>query len=66
MKKVLKVNEIRLIAGLALTGILCVAYVLKAPGNDIILNGADDQEVAPLVLQADLGANLIGSTKVAL
>jgi hypothetical protein len=52
MKKVFRVNEIKLIVGLVLTGLLCVAYAVKAPGNDIVLNGADDQEVAPLVLQA--------------
>ena len=51
MKKLFRVNEIRLIVGLALTGLLCVAYALKAPGNDNVLNGPDDQEVAPLVLQ---------------
>ncbi|MFZ0472212.1 MAG: hypothetical protein WAL94_06335, partial [Bacteroidales bacterium] len=51
MKKVLKVNKIRLIVGLVLTALLCVAYALKAPGNEIVLNGADDREVAPLVLQ---------------
>ena len=52
MKKVFRVNEIRLIVGLVLTGLLCVAYAGKAPGNDIVLNGADDREAAPLVLQA--------------
>jgi len=52
MKKVYRVNEIRLIVGLVLTGVLCVAYAVKTTGNDIVLNGADDREVAPLVLQA--------------
>jgi hypothetical protein len=52
MKKVLGVNEIMLIVGLVLTSLVCVAYAGKASGNDIILNGADDREAAPLVLQA--------------
>ena len=52
MKKLFRVNEIRLIVGLLLAGLLCVAYAVKAPGNNIVLNGADDREVAPLVLQA--------------
>ena len=39
MKKVFSVNEIMLIVGLVLTGLLCVAY-------------ADDKKAAPLVLQA--------------
>ena len=47
MKKVFRVNEIRLIVGLVLTGLLCVAYAVKAPGNDIVLNGADDQRSSP-------------------
>ena len=52
MKKLFRVNEIRLIVGLLLAGLLCVAYPVKVPGNNIVLNGADDREVAPLVLQA--------------
>ncbi len=52
MKKVFRVNKIMTIVGLLLTGLLCVACAGKAPGNDIVLNGADDREVAPLVLQA--------------
>ncbi len=52
MKKVFRVNEIMLIVGLVLTGLLCVAYAGKAPGNDIVLKGADDRKAAPLVLQA--------------
>jgi hypothetical protein len=52
MKKVFRVNEIRLIVGLVLTGLLCVAYAMKASGNDNVLKGADKREVAPLVLQA--------------
>jgi len=52
MKKVFGVNNIMLIVGLLLTGLLCVAYAGKAPGNDIVLKGAYDKEVAPLVLQA--------------
>ncbi|MEJ2049886.1 MAG: hypothetical protein P8Y60_08625, partial [Calditrichota bacterium] len=52
MKKVLRVNEFMLIVGLVLTGLLCVAFAGKAPGNSIVLNVADDKETAPLVLQA--------------
>src|SRR5665811_2604051 len=52
MKKVFGVNEIKLIVGLVLTCLLCVACAVKAPGNKIALNGADDRKVAPLVLQA--------------
>jgi hypothetical protein len=52
MKKVLRVNEFMLIVGLVLTGLLCVAFAGKAPGNNIVLNVADDKETAPLVLQA--------------
>jgi len=51
MKKVFRMNEIKLIFGTVLTGLLCVVYAGKAPGNDIVLKGADDREVAPLVLQ---------------
>jgi len=49
MKKAFRVNEILLIAGLLLTGLLCVAFAGKAPAK---LNGAEDQETAPLMLQA--------------
>jgi hypothetical protein len=49
MKKVFRVDKILLIVGLVLTGWLCVACAGKAPGK---LNGANDREVAPLVLQA--------------
>jgi len=52
MKKIFGVNEIKLIAGLVLTCLLCVACAVKSPGNKIALNGADDRKVAPLVLQA--------------
>ena len=52
MKKVFRVNEIMLIVSLVLTGLLCVANAGKATGNDIVLNEVEDQEVAPLVLQA--------------
>jgi len=52
MKKVFGVNEIKLIVGLVLTCLLCVACAVKSPGNKIALNGADDRKVAPLVLQA--------------
>jgi hypothetical protein len=51
MKKVFRVDEIMLIVGLVLTGLLSVVFAGKAPGNGIVLNGADDREVAPLVLQ---------------
>jgi hypothetical protein len=51
MKKVFRVIVIRLIVGLALTGLLCVACAGRAPGNDIILKGKDDRKAAPLVLQ---------------
>ena len=52
MKKLSKVNTIKSVVGLALTALLCVAYGGKDPGNDIILKGAGDSKVAPLVLQA--------------
>jgi hypothetical protein len=52
MKKLFRVNEIRLIFGLVLTGLLCVSCAVKGPGNEIVLKGADDREAAPLVLQA--------------
>ncbi len=51
MKKVFRMNEFKLILGTLLTGMLCVVYAGKAPGNDIVLKGADDRTVAPLVLQ---------------
>jgi hypothetical protein len=51
MKKAFRVNEIMLIIGLVLTGLLCVAFAGKAPGNEFVMNVADDQETAPLVLQ---------------
>ena len=51
MKKVFSVNEFMLIIGLVLTGLLCVAFAGKAPGNEFVMNVADDQETAPLVLQ---------------
>jgi hypothetical protein len=51
MKKVFRMNEILLIIGLLLTGLLCVAFAGEAPGNEIVMNVADDQEAAPLVLQ---------------
>src|SRR5512137_2595238 len=52
MKKEFKVNEIMFIVDLLLTGLLCVACGVRAPGNDRVLKGADDREAAPLVLQA--------------
>ena len=39
MKKVFRVNEIRLIVGMVLAGLLCVAYTGKTPGNNIVLKG---------------------------
>src|SRR4030042_4160469 len=51
MKKVFRVNKIMLIVGLVLTSLLCVVCAGRAPGNDIVLKGADDREAAPLVLQ---------------
>ena len=41
-----------LIVGLVMTGLLCVAFAGKVPGNNTVLNGADDGEAAPLVPQA--------------
>ena len=52
MKKVFRVKKIRLIAGLVMTGLLCIAYTGKYPGNNIALDGAGDRKSAPLVLQA--------------
>jgi hypothetical protein len=52
MKKELSVNKILFIFGLVLTGLLYVAYAGKAPGTNIVLNGADVREASPLVLQA--------------
>ncbi|MEX2655924.1 MAG: hypothetical protein WD272_00285, partial [Balneolales bacterium] len=52
MKKVFRVNEIRLVVGLVLTGLLCAACTGMATGDGIVLNDADDSEVAPLVSQA--------------
>lgn len=49
MKKVFRVNKILSIVGLVLTGLLWVACADKASAK---LKGANDQEVAPLVLQA--------------
>lgn len=50
MKQLSRVREIKLIAGLALIGLLCAASVGKDP-VDILLQGTGDEEVAPLVLQ---------------
>ncbi|MFA5970764.1 MAG: DUF4832 domain-containing protein [Lentimicrobiaceae bacterium] len=44
-------NEIKLIFGTVLTGLLCVVYAGKPPENDIVLKGEDERGVAPLVLQ---------------
>ena len=52
MKKVFSVNKIMFIVGLLLTGLMCVALAGETPENDTILNGADDGEAAPLVLQS--------------
>lgn len=52
MKKLSTVYEIKLIVGLALTGLLCVVYAGKDPGKDILLTAAGEGKVAPLVLQA--------------
>ncbi|HTE30863.1 MAG TPA: hypothetical protein VK666_10855, partial [Chryseolinea sp.] len=52
MKKLSRVPQIKLIVGLALTGLLCFTYVRKDPGSDKILKGAGNSKVAPLILQA--------------
>ena len=52
MKRVFRMNKIMFIFGLLWAGLVCVAIAGKAPGNDIVLKGADDKEAAPLVLQA--------------
>jgi hypothetical protein len=52
MKKLFCVNKILFMISLVLTGLLCVAYPAKAAGNDLVLNSANDNEEAPLVLQA--------------
>lgn len=52
MKKLFRVNEIRLFVGLALTGLLCVVYAWKDARKDILLKGAGAEKEAPLVLQA--------------
>src|SRR4028118_508292 len=52
MTKLSGVHEIKLIVGLALTGLLCAAYAVKDSGKDILLKGAGDRKAAPLVLQA--------------
>ena len=49
MKKVFSVNEILLIVGLVLTGLLGVACADEASAK---LKGVNDREVAPLILQA--------------
>ncbi len=51
MKKVFRVNEIRLFVSLVLTGILCASYAGNDPLNDRVLKSADDRKIAPLVLQ---------------
>lgn len=52
MKEVFRLNKFRLIAGLLLPGLLCVAFAGKAQEADIELKAADARNVAPLVLQA--------------
>ena len=52
MKKLSRVNQIKLIVGLALIGLLCVAYAGKDFGKDILLKGGGDRKIAPLALQA--------------
>jgi hypothetical protein len=52
MRKIFRINEIRLIVGLVLTGLLWVASAGKTPGNDSVLNVADDQEATLFVPQA--------------
>ena len=52
MKKLSGVHEIKLIVGLALTGLLCAAFAGKDLRREILLKGAGDGKAAPLVLQA--------------
>jgi hypothetical protein len=52
VKKVFRMNNIRLIAGLLLAGLLSVAYAVKESGKNIASNGVGDRKAAPLVLQA--------------
>ncbi|MEO8582183.1 MAG: DUF4832 domain-containing protein [Flavitalea sp.] len=52
MKKLFRVHQIKLIVGLVVTGLLCAAYAGKDPGKNLLLKGAGDTKVAPLVLQA--------------
>src|SRR4051812_33547853 len=51
VKKLFRLNEIRLILGLALAAFLCGAYVGKEPATVIGLKAADDRKTARLVLQ---------------
>jgi hypothetical protein len=51
MGKRFKRQKVRWFAGLALAGVLCVAYVQKET-DDMLLQGVGDAQVAPLVLQA--------------
>ena len=44
MKKMFRVKKIMLIAGLMLTGLVCVASAGKAPGKGIVLNAEDDRK----------------------
>ena len=52
MKKVFSVKKVMIIIGLVFTGLFFVAGAGKAPVKGTVLKGADDKEVAPLVLQA--------------
>ena len=51
MKKVFKINKIKLVVGLVLTGLFCVTCTDKSPGRDIV-NGANDGGLAPLKSQS--------------
>ena len=51
MKKLSGGHVIRLIVGLALTGLLCASYAGKDPRRDILVKGSDDRKEVPLVLQ---------------
>lgn len=50
MENLFRVNEIRSIVGLALTGLLCLAYTGKDSGDGSVMKRADRKE-APLVAQ---------------
>ena len=52
MRRIFRVHEIRPILVLLLTGLLCIAYVSRDSGNDMILKGAGKIDVIPVLLQA--------------